>query len=219
VQKARTAAFFSNTAAAAELAALPPANYANGTVSPIPPYVAAAKTLFADPNAFGNGVAFSTRSVGNIAAPFFPDGIEGRAQGPFSKPYANWSIFTNGLELDLVYNKLVAALAGDLATGCTGNARIRNGITLFGGGFPIYRGTKLVGGIGVSGDGTDQSDLIAFLGVANAGAALGTGIGHAPLSMRADQLAPQGTGTRLRYVNCPQTPFNDSTEQNVCAGL
>ena len=93
------------------------------------------------------------------------------------------------------------------------------GITLFGGGFPIYRGSQLVGGIGVSGDGTDQSDLIAFLGVANAGKALGSGIGHAPPAIRADTLEPQGTGTRLRYVNCPQAPFNDSTEQNVCAGL
>ena len=219
VQKARTAAFFSNPLAAAELSALPPANYVGQPPSPIPPYVASAKSLFADPNAFGNGIAFSTRSIGNIAAPFFPDGIENRPQGPFSKPYANWSIFTNGLGLDLVYNKLVAALSGDLTFNCTGNARIRNGITLFGGGFPIYRGNRLVGGIGVSGDGTDQSDLIAFLGVADAGTALGTGIGHAPPAIRADTLVPQGTGTRLRYVNCPQAPFNGSTEQNVCAGL
>ena len=219
VQKARTAAFFSNTVAASALLALPPANYIGQPASPIPPYVAAAKSLFADPNAFGNGLAFSTRSIGNIAAPFFPDGIENRPQGPFSKPYANWSIFTNGLALDLVYNKLVAALLGDVTPNCTGDARIRNGITLFGGGFPIYRGSQLVGGIGVSGDGTDQSDLIAFLGVANAGKALGTGIGHAPPAIRADTLEPQGTGTRLRYVNCPQAPYNDSTEQNVCAGL
>jgi hypothetical protein len=27
------------------------------------------------------------------------------------------------------------------------------------------------------------------------------------------------SGTRLRYVQCPQAPFNGSTEQNVCAGL
>ena len=30
---------------------------------------------------------------------------------------------------------------------------------------------------------------------------------------------PQGEGTRLRYVNCPQAPFNGSNDQNVCAGL
>ena len=38
-----------------------------------------------------------------------------------------------------------------------------------------------------------------------------------PAAMRADTLTPQGT--RLRYVQCPQSPFNDSTDQNVCAGL
>jgi hypothetical protein len=53
----------------------------------------------------------------------------------------------------------------------------------------------------------------------NAGQILQTGIGNAPPSMRADQLVPQGEGTRLRYVNCPVAPFVDSTAQNVCAGL
>jgi hypothetical protein len=34
--------------------------------------------------------------------------------------------------------------------------------------------------------------------------------------MRADTLTPQGI--RLRYVNCPITPFIDNDEQNVCEG-
>lgn len=221
VQKARTAGFFSNPNAAAELSALPPAVYLNGlSPSPITAYVTNSRSFFGDPNAFANGTAFSTRSVGSVASPFFPDGIEGTGNGPLSKPYKDWSIFTTGLELDLVLNKLVASLVADDRTpDCTGNKRIRNGITLFGGGFPIYRGNQLVGAIGVSGDGTDQSDLIGFLGIANAGKALGNAIGHPPSTLRADQLTPQGTGTRLRYTNCPQAPFNDSTEQNVCAGI
>jgi hypothetical protein len=84
---------------------------------------------------------------------------------------------------------------------------------------PIYRGSQLVGAIGVSGDGIDQDDMVSFLGLANAGKILNTGIANAPPAIRADNLAPQGEGTRLRYVNCPQAPFNGSTEQNVCAGL
>jgi hypothetical protein len=180
--------------------------------------VTAARTFFSDANVFANGMAFSTRSLGGISTPFFPDGIEGTPNGPLSKPYANWSIFANGLELDLVYNKLIASLvAGDTTSGCTGNTRLKDGITLFGGGFPIYRGGQLVGAIGVSGDGTDQSDLIAFVGIANAGKTLNSGVGNAPASMRADTLLPQGT--RLRWANCPQSPFNDSTEQNACVGL
>jgi uncharacterized protein GlcG (DUF336 family) len=225
VQKARTAGFFSNPNAAAELSVLPPAIYI-GPPSGQPPsqistYVNNSRAFFNDPNAFANGIAFSTRSIGEIAEPFFPEGIEGNAAGPLSKPSNEWSLFNNGIALDLVYNKLVAPLLDptQVGKGCTGNARIRNGITLFGGGFPIYRGSQLVGAVGASGDGTDQSDLIAFLGVANAGRILNTGIGNAPPSMRADQLVPQGEGTRLRYVNCPQAPFNDSTDQNVCAGL
>ncbi len=220
VQKARTAAFFSNPNAATELLALPPANYLLTAPSPVAAYVTASRTFFNDSTAFANGIAFSTRSIGDIAAPYFPNGLDGTPNGPLSKPSASWSIFSTGLELDLVYNKLVASLAADDRTpDCTGNARIRNGITLFGGGFPLYRGNQLVGAIGVSGDGTDQSDLIGFLAISNAGAALGTGIGNAPPAIRADNLLPQGTGTRLRYVNCPQTPFTDSTAQNVCSGL
>jgi hypothetical protein len=60
---------------------------------------------------------------------------------------------------------------------------------------------------------------VSFLGLANAATILGAGIANAPTALRADTLAPQGEGTRLRYVNCPQTPFNGSNQQNVCAGI
>jgi len=222
-QKARTAVFFSSPGAAAALQARAPAVYPppSGAISPIGAYVTAAQGLFNSPNIFANGIAFSTRSIGNISAPFFPDGIEGTTNGPLAKPYADWSIFNNGLELDLVIDKVVAPLIDPtlVESDCTGIKQIPNGITLFGGGFPIYRGNQLVGAVAASGDGTDQSDLIAFLGLNNAGQVLQTGIGNAPPAMRADQLVPQGEGTRLRYVNCPPAPFIDSTAQNVCAGL
>ena len=84
---------------------------------------------------------------------------------------------------------------------------------------PIYRGNVLVGAIGVSGDGIDQDDMVSFLGLANAATSLGSGIANAPAAIRADTLVPQGEGTRLRYVNCPQSPFNGSSQQNVCAGI
>jgi len=63
------------------------------------------------------------------------------------------------------------------------------------------------------------SPAAASAGAAAAGEASGPGTATAPRAIRADTLAPQGEGTRLRYVNCPQAPFNGSTEQNVCAGL
>ncbi len=102
----------------------------------------------------------------------------------------------------------------------TGSNRIRNGITLFAGGVPIYRGNQLVGAIAASGDGTDQSDMIAFLGLYNAGQLPGATIGHADPSRRSDRIdIPVGpTSTRLRYVLCPFNPFVGSSEQNVCQG-
>lgn len=93
--------------------------------------------------------------------------------------------------------------------------QIRNGIQIFPGSVPIYRGNQLIGGIGVSGDGVDQDDLIAFLGLHRAGVILGT-VNNAPPDIRADNLTPQGV--RLRYVQCPIAPFANSEEQNVCHG-
>jgi hypothetical protein len=94
---------------------------------------------------------------------------------------------------------------------------VANGIQIFPGSVPIFRGTQLVGAIGISGDGIDQDDMVAFLGLANAGIALGTGIGHPPALQRADQIFVPGG--QLRYVNCPVAPFIDTTATNVCNGF
>jgi uncharacterized protein GlcG (DUF336 family) len=220
LQKARTAAFFSNTNAATELNSLAPANYlVPASSSPISAYVAQLQTFLNDPASLSNGIAYSNRAIGNIARPYFPDGIAGAPSGPLSKSISSWSPFQQGLQLDLSYNNLIASAVGSPVVGCTGLSKLRNGIQIFPGSVPIYRGNQLVGAIGVSGDGVDQDDMIAFLGLANAGQVLATGIANAPANIRADTLVPAGTGTRLRYVQCPQAPFNNSTAQNVCAGL
>ena len=222
LQKARSAAFMSNPVAGAELLALPAA------VSPLPmatsamgPYVTALRSFMGNAFTLSNGVALSTKAIGNLSRPFFPDGIIGTPNGPLSKPYAQWSPFSDGMQLDISINAIVKAAFGDLGVGCTGLNRLRNGLQIFSGGMPIYRvvnGTaQLLGGIGVSGDGTDQDDMIAFLGLAQAGAVLGNGIGNAPPALRADAI-PLSVG-RLRYVQCPVAPFNDSNAQNVCTGL
>ena len=226
LQKARTALLFSHPNTAADLAALPPANYLGAGGNPVPgfrtfpQYVAATRQFLGDATALANGQAYSNRAVGLLARPFFPDGISGTNPGPFSTPYTNWSPFHLGLQLDLNYNAIVAAAAaGSTAVGCTGLTRARNGIQIFPGSVPIYRGTTLAGAIGVSGDGVDQDDMVSFLGLGNASRVLNNAIGNAPKALRADNLEPRGIGTRLRYVQCPQAPFNDSSEQNVCGGL
>ena len=241
VQKARTAAFFSSPRAATILQSLPPAVYLDQglvrlrAVAPAG-YLPAARDLLGLPAAFGDGqVAFSARAIGNLARPFFPDGVDGNPPGPLSKSAGQWSPFSTGLQLDLVYNAIiqhvafVAGLAPDVPAQCAGiggfdagfasqivPALLANGVQIFPGGVPIHRGETLVGAIGVSGDGIDQDDMIAFLGVAQAGFAAG-GPRHPVASRRADQLVPNGA--RLRYVSCPQAPFLDSSEQEPCRGL
>jgi hypothetical protein len=102
----------------------------------------------------------------------------------------------------------------------SGGSRLDNGIQIFPGSVPVYRGNQLVGGLGVSGDGIDQDDMISFLGVHNAGQRVG-GIGNAPREIRADRIVVRvgSRQVRLRYVNCPFAPFLDTPEQNVCEGL
>lgn len=92
---------------------------------------------------------------------------------------------------------------------------------IFPGGVPIYRGSTLVGAIGVSGDGIDQDDMTAFLGLQNASIRVG-GINLPPAAVRSDQIivpVPGGNQVRLRFVGCPFAPFVDSSEQNVCQAL
>jgi len=221
LQKARSANFFSSASAGADLQSLPAAAYVNGAMSPLSAYVGNARSFFNNAQLLTGTTAFSARALGNIHRPTFPDGIAGTPNGPFSKDIAQWSPFNVGLQLDLVYNQLVqSVVANDFSEGCTGLPAIKNGIQIFPGAVPIYRGNQLIGAIGVSGDGVDQDDMIALLGLARAGQALPAGgnpVRNAPAVLRADNLTPQGT--RLRYAQCPQSPFNGSSEQNVCAGL
>jgi len=50
--------------------------------------------------------------------------------------------------------------------GITGTQATRNGLITFPGGVALYKNGKLVGGIGVSGDGVDQDEHVAFAGAA-----------------------------------------------------
>lgn len=225
VQKARTAAFFSKPNAGANLSALPAITYVDdnlansGITINFNNYVNASSTTGS--TAFTGTNAFSARAIGNISRPFFPDGIDGSPNGPLSKSLSTWSPFSTGLQLDLVYGNLtgsIVAPAPNTNSRCTANnIGINNGIQIFPGAVPIYRGATLIGAIGISGDGVDQDDMVAFLGLARAGNSLGTGIANAPNAIRSSQLAP--LGVPLRYVNCPQSPFINSSEQNVCSGI
>jgi uncharacterized protein GlcG (DUF336 family) len=244
LQKARTAAFFSTATAATNLTNLPPAVYLNqGLVVlqnvPIGPYVTALQAAMNTPTALTDGqIAFTSRAIGAIGRPFLPDGVDMNPNGPLSKPIAQWSPFSTGIQLDVAYNAIIqhvgfvaGAVGTDVPQNCTGNTglsggftvtnslpSIANGFQIFPGSAPIYRGNQLVGAVGVSGDGVDQDDMIAFLGLQGAATSMG-GFGQAPTNIRADQFSAGTGGTMLRYISCPQSPFVNSDSEEVCNGF
>ena len=115
-----------------------------------------------------NTHAFSTRAIGFLSQQYFPIGIESDAVGPLYH-------LQNGLSPNLA-----------LPTSTRGNRRnpLPNGITVFPGGFPLYKNSHLVGAIGVSGDGVDQDDRVAFAGAGKL---------QPPASIRSDTLPHEQT--------------------------
>jgi uncharacterized protein GlcG (DUF336 family) len=180
VQKARTAAFYSSANAGALLRAAGFGSYVDR---------AAADGLKLD-----GSVAFTDRAGGFLHRPFFPDGINNAAAGPFSTELNNWSVFNVGLQLDLIKTNLQTVLSGGAAP-CTSIPNLPNGIQIFPGSMPLYKNGVLVGAIGISGDGVDQDDLIAA----------GGGAGFAPAAaIRSDQVLVRGV--RLPFLKFPRSP-------------
>ncbi len=226
LQKARSVAFFSHPRAGTELSADPSAD--------VRQYVPSFLTFMGNQNALSGRISYGNRTIGVLARPYFPDGEVGRPKGPLSRDIAQFNPLSTGLQSALVLTNLAqhlgfvtGASATDTPSRCTfipdaapGQNRLQNGLQIFPGGVPIYRGTTMIGAIGVSGDGIDQDDMISFLGTHNAATRLG-GFTNAPMAMRADQVViPLGSRqVRLRYVGCPFAPFLDTSEQNVCQGL
>ncbi len=227
LQKARSAALFSNAAAAATLLGDPSADVRG--------VVAATRTFLADPSALTGATALSDRAIGLLHRPYYPDGELGRPNGPLSRPIGQFNPFSTGLQSALILPNLIDILAlvrlqtpNDTTPYCTrlpllpsGKPRLANGLQIFPGSVPIYRGNALIGAIGISGDGIDQDDMIGFLGLSNGAARIASGIGNAPIAARADQIVvalPNSPGVRLRYVSCPFAPFLDTIDANVCQG-
>jgi len=238
LQKARTATFFSNKNAANDLLATQrnPALAGPNILEPrVNDRVQTVRNFLSDSNALTGSIAFADRSGGNLSRPYFPDGQVRTINGPLSEPIEDFSPFATGLQENLIKENIVQHAGFVVAAGppsadtrqrCTflpdaapGQNRLQNGIQIFPGSVPIYRDNELIGGIGVSGDGIDQDDMIAFLGLHNAGIKLGT-INNAPKDIRADIITVpvNGEPIRLRYVSCPFAPFLSTNEQNPCAG-
>jgi hypothetical protein len=108
---------------------------------------------------------------------------------------------------------------------------LKDGITIFPGGEPLYINGKLVGAIGVSGDGVDQDDLVSYTGATGFEAPNAirsdnlsvpqissfiaskvqdientTPLGYDAVAQVEKSLAKDGKGTRLPYVKFPRNP-------------
>jgi uncharacterized protein GlcG (DUF336 family) len=129
------------------------------------------------------GTAVSNRTISFGAQPLFPAGI-GPGRGPFDPAMA-------GPFFELYQY--------DTQHPCTQGRQMPNanqsGIVFFPGSLPLYRNGRLVGGLGISGDGVEQDDYVA------AGGAQGF---EAPPEIRADQVVIRGV--RLPYLKFPRNP-------------
>lgn len=130
--------------------------------------------------------AFSSRTVGFLSQSRYPPGIEGTAPGLLLGLQERFSMFA------APRNPLNGALAPQPPVF---EPRLPNGITIFPGGFPLYRNGVLIGAVGVSGDGIDQDDLIAV------SASQGF---FPPEQIRADRY--QIRNARLPYAKFPRNP-------------
>jgi uncharacterized protein GlcG (DUF336 family) len=128
-----------------------------------------------------NDFAESTRTVGFLAQRYYPPGIDGTPPGPFF-----------GIQEALLIDGFLGFLS---PMSFHGNPYLPNQITIFPGGFPLYRGSVLIGAIGVSGDGVDQDDIISASGCDNF---------LPPINIRADQFLYRGA--RLPYAKFPRDP-------------
>lgn len=196
VQKARSSNFFARSDAAAKL-----------TAAGFGSYVTRAG---ADGIGLNGSIAFSDRGIGFLHRPLFPDGINGTSAGPFSKELVDWSPFNVGLQLDLSATALISPpppicrgaarvkWAMVAPCPCTSIPELKNGLQIFAGGIPLYRGSTHIGAIGVSGDGIDQDDLIAASGAASFAP---------PAAIRSDNIFVRNV--RLPFLKFPARPFLD----------
>jgi uncharacterized protein GlcG (DUF336 family) len=197
-QKARTAAFLARSDAGAQLRAAGLGSYVDRAA--------------ADGIRLDGSIAFSDRGFGFLHRPLFPDGINDTDAGPFSSFLEEWSPFNVGLQLDLINpitrlfpagsippilksRKSATKESGGGSTGCTPIPGLRNGMQIFAGGIPLYKGSTLVGAIGISGDGIDQDDFIAAGGGNNFAP---------PREMRSDRVFVRGA--RLPFIKIPARP-------------
>jgi uncharacterized protein GlcG (DUF336 family) len=134
--------------------------------------------------------AYSSRAVGFLSQSLYPPGIAGTPPGLFHGLQERFSIITPASVL--ATNPVSGAV---FPTSTAVNPNLPNGITIFPGGFPLFRNGVLIGAIGISGDGIDQDDIVG---------ASGASLFPPPDAIRSDRM--QYRGARLPYAKFPRNP-------------
>ncbi|HEV3386689.1 MAG TPA: hypothetical protein VG097_17870, partial [Gemmata sp.] len=156
------------------------------------------------------GTAFTSRTFRYLAEPLYPEGIQGSPPGPFSQLNNGGASLTTGLQVGPIlppsaYTSVVGytSFHPDANFHDPYNPLNQNGVVYFPGSAPLYAPIKaggtpvLSGGLGVSGDGVDEDDVVTV--AAQAGlTALPPGV------LRADQT--YYSGVRLPYQNYDRNP-------------
>jgi uncharacterized protein GlcG (DUF336 family) len=139
----------------------------------------------------GRGWALTSRTLSFGGQPLFPPGIDGGKRPVTPGPW--FDLF--------VYDTLNPCSEGPGPSRGGNRAFLnQNGITWFPGSAPLYRGGVLVGGIGVSGDGVEQNDLVTAAGAAGF---------EPPNELRVDNSqirTRDGEIVRLPYLKFPRNP-------------
>jgi uncharacterized protein GlcG (DUF336 family) len=172
-------------------------------------------------------IALANRTIGFLSRHTLPDGIPNHRPTPFTALTPDSpSPFNTGLQTTLLLPNLIdflldfnalgetaglaALIAGTLGgpsvvpntpsagIGLPGKS-LANGLQIFSGSVPLYKNGVLVGAVGVSGDGTEQDDFVAFSGAKGFQ-------DFGPNVQRPDHLKIL-ENIRLPYVKFPRSPF------------
>ena len=160
------------------------------------------------------GTAFSSRTFRYLALPRFPSAIDGAPPGPFSILNDGGTSSTNAMNLGppLPASSFQSVYGYNSFNPDTNfhdpyNKLNQSGVVFFPGGVPLYgpstTGYPLIGGLGVSGDGVDQDDVVTYAAAQN--------FAVPPNILRADQTSYLG-------VNLPYQKFDRNPTGGV-AGI
>lgn len=147
-----------------------------------------------------DGAALTSRTFRFLALPYYPEGINGAPPGPWSILNVAGINQANGMNLGapMTISAFTSVFGFDAFHANTNFQEFganSSGVVFFPGSSGIYVNGKIVGGLGVSGDGVSEDDFITFGAI--------TGF-EAPDALQADQFFYKGV--RLPYLEFDRNP-------------